>query len=172
MNLSVHCKFWGSHSCVPERSKSSAMLQYIVGQVVPIIFEDGGAFICKGQAGQENCWILKSEDTTVLQNIGDCWPDDMMSHSRRLGCWTFLFWEREVSWHQRASRSICVIRVLNAVTNVAYALASRYVLKTAVWHKHEDRKPSHPRNWLEGVHEAASWSSLCVASSVLQHSSP
>lgn len=73
---------------------------------------------------------------------------------------------------QTASRSICVIRVLNAVTNIVYALASRYVLKTAVWHKHQDRKPSHPRNWLEGVHEAASWCSLCVASSILQHSSP
>lgn len=72
MSLSVHCKILGSHSHVPEGSKSPGMLQYVVRQVVPIVFEDHSAFICKGQAGQEDCLILKSEGTTVLRNDGDC----------------------------------------------------------------------------------------------------
>jgi hypothetical protein len=48
------------------------MLQYVVGQVVAIIFEAHSAFICKGQAGQEDCLILKSEGTAVFQNVEDC----------------------------------------------------------------------------------------------------
>jgi hypothetical protein len=42
------------------------MVQYVVTQLVTIIFKGHSAFIRKDQAGQENGLILKSEGTTVI----------------------------------------------------------------------------------------------------------